>query len=267
MCLRELRILLRHKHRLESEHQHAWIFCITIYMNKTVPINFVTYVAAVLLLTVVADSHTTACPPDSGTDDAKQMQAEFNKSIRPLLEKACGDCHWDSAGEAGINLESEKSLEQFLDASKKWRKAIAQVKSGSMPPEDATPLAAGDKRKLLTWLDKLYNKIDCTNIHPGNVTLRRLNGTEYRNTVRDLTGIDYRAASKFPGDDVGYNFDNIADTLSLPPVLMEKYLDAAEYVSNQTIFDASKPAVDVSVSGANFKATEGSAIILSLIHI
>ena len=100
-----------------------------------------------------------------------------------------------------------------------------------------------DRRKLLKWLDEVFNQLDCTNIHPGNVTLRRLNGTEYRNTVRDLTGVDYASAAKFPGDDVGYSFDNVADTLSLPPLLMEKYLDAAEYVASRIIVDPNKPAM------------------------
>lgn len=60
--------------------------------------------------------------------------------------------------------------------------------------------------------------------NPGSVTLRRLNRSEYRNTVRDLVGIDFEPADDFPGDDVGYGFDNIGDVLTLPPILMEKYL-------------------------------------------
>ncbi len=63
---------------------------------------------------------------------------------------------------------------------------------------------------------------------PGRVTLRRLNRVEYNNTIRDLFGVDFRPADDFPSDDVGYGFDNIGDVLSLPPLLMEKYLAAAE---------------------------------------
>ena len=76
------------------------------------------------------------------------------------------------------------------------------------------------------------NTVDCEGpVSPGRVTLRRLNRHEYRNTIRDLLGVDYAPARDFPADDVGYGFDNIGDVLSLPPLLMEKYLAAAEEIS------------------------------------
>jgi hypothetical protein len=63
---------------------------------------------------------------------------------------------------------------------------------------------------------------------PGRVTLHRLNRAEYDNTVRDLLGDTTRPARDFPSDDHGYGFDNNADVLSLGPLLMEKYSNAAE---------------------------------------
>ena len=56
--------------------------------------------------------------------------------------------------------------------------------------------------------------------NPGARPLARLNRTEYNNTVRDLLGVDFRPADDFPQDDSGYGFDNIADALSMPPVLI-----------------------------------------------
>src|SRR5204862_6936859 len=74
-------------------------------------------------------------------------------------------------------------------------------------------------------------RTDCTGPRdPGRVTIRRLNRAEYNNTIRDLVGVDFKPAADFPTDDVGYGFDNIGDVLSLPPLLMEKYLAAAEKV-------------------------------------
>ena len=60
------------------------------------------------------------------------------------------------------------------------------------------------------------------------MTFRRLNRSEYNNTIRDLVGLELRLADAFPADDVGYGFDNIGDVLSVPPILMEKYLKAAD---------------------------------------
>ncbi len=70
---------------------------------------------------------------------------------------------------------------------------------------------------------------------PGRVTIRRLNRAEYNNTIRDLVGVDFHPADDFPSDDVGYGFDNIGDVLSLPPVLLERYLGAAEKISEEAI--------------------------------
>jgi hypothetical protein len=67
------------------------------------------------------------------------------------------------------------------------------------------------------------------------VVLRRLTKVEYRNTMRDLVGVDFKPAEDFPADDIGYGFDNIGDVLTLPPILMERYLDAAAKVLDKAI--------------------------------
>lgn len=54
--------------------------------------------------------------------------------------------------------------------------------------------------------------------------------------MRDLLGVDLHPADDFPQDDSGYGFDNIGDVLSLSPVLMEKYLVAAEKVARTALF-------------------------------
>ncbi len=71
--------------------------------------------------------------------------------------------------------------------------------------------------------------------------MRRLNRSEYRNTVRDLLLVDYAPTEDFPSDDVGYGFDNIGDVLTLPPLLMERYLAAAEAIAAQAIVDDNPP--------------------------
>ncbi len=73
-------------------------------------------------------------------------------------------------------------------------------------------------------------------MNSGRVTARRLNRIEYDNTVRDLLGVDLHSSDDFPQDDSGYGFDNIGDVLSLSPVLMEKYLTAAEKISRTAVF-------------------------------
>ena len=57
---------------------------------------------------------------------------------------------------------------------------------------------------------------------------RWLNRVEYKNTIRDLIGVDFEPTDNFPSDDIGHGFDNIGDVLTLSPVLMERYLSAAD---------------------------------------
>ena len=102
---------------------------------------------------------------------------------------------------------------------------------GEEQPEDAQRLA------VAAWLERELARIDrVTPPDPGRVTARRLNRVEYNNTVRELLGVNLRPADDFPQDDAGYGFDNIADVLSLSPVLMEKYLSAADAVARTAVF-------------------------------
>ncbi len=114
-----------------------------------------------------------------------------------------------------------------------------------MPPADHEPRpAASEAAALVRWIDQAVFDLDCERMRdPGHVTTRRLNRAEYNNTIRDLLGIPLRPADDFPSDDVGNGFDNMGDVLSLSPLLLEKYLAAAESVSSVALFgiDLNRP--------------------------
>ena len=83
-------------------------------------------------------------------------------------------------------------------------------------------------KALESWLGA--EVFGCTAQEPGQITVRRLNRAEYNNTIRDLVGLDLQPAADFPADDSGYGFDNNGDVLSVPPILVEKYLAASEMI-------------------------------------
>ncbi|MDB4624495.1 DUF1592 domain-containing protein [Rubripirellula sp.] len=169
----------------------------------------------------------------ASADDAKD-ESSFRTQLAPLLRTYCYDCHGSGSE---IELGKYRTAAEIKKERGVWGRAIAQIHLGTMPPEDGEPLEAATRQKLLSLLDKLVNSVDCVNNpNAGKVALRRLNRAEYRNTIRDLTGVDYQASDGFPGDDVGYGFDNIGDVLSMPPLLVEKYLDAAETITGQAIY-------------------------------
>src|SRR5207244_12049644 len=116
------------------------------------------------------------------------------------------------------------------------QRTIQRLRSGAMPPDDAVQPSEQQRRAIVNWIERTIYKFDCDNVaDPGHVTIRRLNRAEYNNTIRDLLGISIRPADDFPSDDVGSGFDNIGDVLSLPPLLMEKYLAAAERIVEEVI--------------------------------
>ena len=166
-------------------------------------------------------------------------QAEFVQDIKPLLERYCFKCHGNKRAKAEVNLEAFGNAPDFFREGRTWEKVISMLHQREMPPEKK-PQPTEDERILLTeFIAAQLAKFDCSNpgvpVNPGRVTLRRLNRSEYNNTVRDLFGVDYRPAADFPNDEVGYGFDNIGDVLSLSPILMEKYLRASEEITAKAI--------------------------------
>src|SRR5713226_1625121 len=162
----------------------------------------------------------------------KEAKEPYSREIQPLFAKYCVQCHGGSKPKAHLALDSYKNEESILKTPEVLDKIQEKIRAREMPPKEK-PQPTGDERKLLTrWIDAKLTKLSQTGSQPdpGRVTIRRLNRVEYNNTIRDLVGIDFHAADDFPSDDVGYGFDNIGDVLSMAPILMEKYLDAAERI-------------------------------------
>lgn len=170
----------------------------------------------------------------------------FATAVAPVVNKYCGKCHGGNEPEAGISFAKYTSEESLLKDRKTWERCFDMISNGSMPPAESPQPTADEKARLLDYLEGALFRIDCSKVmDPGRVTIRRLNRVEYNNTIRDLLGVAVRPADDFPSDDVGYGFDNIGDVLSLPPLLMEKYLDAAEKIAAEAIVvtDPNKPKV------------------------
>ena len=152
-------------------------------------------------------------------------------------------------------------MQQALKSRDDWKSVIEMLEVKAMPIEGYEHQPTEEEReKVIAWLDKAFFHVDCDQVRdPGRVTIRRLNRSEYNNTIRDLVGVDFEPAKDFPSDDVGYGFDNIGDVLSLPPLLMEKYLDAAEKITEAAIIvgDPSERLAQ-RIEGNNLKSKRAS---------
>ena len=162
----------------------------------------------------------------------------FREKLQPFVAEYCKDCHSEEDPQGGINIAAYPTEDSMLkgDGRKAWEKVLAMLEIGAMPPADMDQPSDELRDELVAWLEGRLFNLDCEMIDdPGRVTVQRLNRAEYRNTIRDLLGVDFDPSDDFPADDVGYGFDNIGDVLSLSPLLMEKYLNAAEEITAEAI--------------------------------
>jgi mono/diheme cytochrome c family protein len=163
--------------------------------------------------------------------------AGFDTLVRPFLAENCFTCHGNKKQENSLNLQSFESLTSLVAERDEWEEVIGRLRRGEMPPLEEEQPSEEARAAVVSWLTKELEHIDATTPpDPGRVTARRLNRNEYNNTIKELLGVDTRPADDFPQDDAGYGFDNIADVLSLSPVLMEKYVTAADRVARAALF-------------------------------
>jgi hypothetical protein len=156
----------------------------------------------------------------------------FDRDIHPLLDTYCFECHGAAKQKGELNLESYATEESAKLAVATWRHVQSKLHNLEMPPEKSPQPSVAERQRIIAWIRHLRAS---GAPDPGRVTIRRLNRAEYNNTVRDLVGVDIDPAKDFPSDDVGEGFDNNSDVLSLTPLLLEKYVTAAEAILDKAI--------------------------------
>ncbi len=172
--------------------------------------------------------------------ESEEKLPDFQPDVAPLLQKYCYGCHGAEKQRGGVALHKYRSIEAMQADRGTWTSVIEAIESEAMPPEDQPRPSVEERARMVELLERSLFHLDCEKVRdPGRVTIRRLNRAEYNNTVRDLLAVELTPADDFPSDDVGEGFDNIGDVLSLPPLLMEKYLDAAETLATAAIVDRS----------------------------
>jgi hypothetical protein len=164
---------------------------------------------------------------------AEDTTFDYENDIEPILADQCFGCHGKRRQNGELNLEEMAQVLPLVKNRDKWINVLERVKRREMPPEDSkrTPTKR-DYKDLESWLDQSIHQYDYSHVkNPGYETARRLSHYEYDNTMRDLFGIDIKPGRKFPSDLSGVSgFENSANTLFMQPILMERYIGAAEEV-------------------------------------
>jgi len=185
-------------------------------------------------------------------------EPEFAGIGVPFLARYCVECH------AGEDAPGELSLEPFDDSQsvirerQTFEKVLRVLAAGEMPPEDAPRPSVAEVEAFVEQVRLVWDYADRhAEPDPGRVTMRRLNRTEYRNTIRDLVGVEFDPAMTFPSDDIGHGFDNIGDVLTLSPLLMERYMDAAENIMELAITLVAPPVNERKTRAERTEPTSG----------
>ena len=180
-------------------------------------------------------------PAAAGPQASVSRTPSYAQDAQPLLKKYCYDCHGEGSSRGDVALDGHPTEAARRGDVKLWSAVAENLRADLMPPAGKPRPTVAERNRLIDWIRADVQHVDCRAPDPGRVTLRRLNRTEYTNTVRDLFDLKIDPSEFFPPDDSGYGFDNIGDVLTVSPVLMEKYFDAAERVARALI--AEKPAV------------------------
>lgn len=182
------------------------------------------------------------------------LLTSFRAEMAEILDEYCYDCHGFGTSKGGVVLD-EFSNEADVEDHELWLRVLKNVKGGVMPPAAEYQPEEEERSAMVDWIKTKAFKLDASHPDPGRVRVRRLNRVEYRNTVRDLIGVDYDTAEEFPADDTGHGFDNIADVLTISPMLLEKYLDAAQAIVDEAVPLQPREVETRWLSGAKFAST------------
>lgn len=163
-------------------------------------------------------------------------EPDYDRDVIPVLSKHCLSCHGPRQPMGGLNLARFQDEKAAFGKKEVWKEIWRKVDTRQMPPAGAeSQPTEAERERMVSWIERTLGSLDGKGApDPGRVVIRRLNQLEYRNTVRDLVGIE-PSVDNFPSDDVGYGFDNIGDVLTLPPLLLEKYVSTAQQVLERAI--------------------------------
>lgn len=177
------------------------------------------------------------CPADEPVHAPGPDSAAFTKVVQPFFLKNCQSCHNSRLKVGGLSLEVYTDVSTILQDRSESEKILQKLQAGEMPPK-GSPRPNEAELKLVTgWIETELDRMDrSTKTGSLPVLARRLNRVEYNKTVRDLLDVDIQPADDFPPDDSVYGFDNVAKVLSVSPMLMEKFMVAAEKIARIAVF-------------------------------
>ena len=216
------------------------------------PVRRLRWFVSLCLLAVWGASTPLAAQTAAPADPASEH--------RQVLRRYCVGCHNDRTLTAGITLQSLDLTRIGVDAGETevWEKVVRKLSTRSMPPADRPRPDEATYTALTGWIADRIDAAAAERPDPGRRhAVHRLNRAEYANAIRDLLALDIDEATLLPPDDSGFGFDNIADVLSVSPMLTERYLAASRKLARLAVGDPSlQPTTEVFEVDKNLRQNE-----------
>lgn len=168
--------------------------------------------------------------------------ASAQKLVNQFVDAHCVDCHDKTTKAGGLDLDevSDVAIDRNVEA---WEKVVHKLNSRQMPPKEAKKPTEAEFNGVVALLSSSLDAIAAAKPNPGRTeTFRRLNRTEYQNTIRDLLELDVDVTAMLPADESSHGFDNIT-VADLSPTLLNRYVSAAQKISRLAIGRAPKSPV------------------------
>lgn len=173
---------------------------------------------------------------------AEKAPATHDSAVA-FMQSNCFECHDADTQKGGLRLDTLLPSFDNADIARQWVSVFDKVSSGEMPPKKKERPPEAERVAFLNWVKTGVSTVELARRNAdGRVVLRRLNRSEYENTVRDLLGVDVALKDLLPEDSSSMGFDNVAAALSVSSVLLERYLEAADVALDAAIASGPQPA-------------------------
>lgn len=192
-------------------------------------------IACIVLLCVSSDRAVADA-------DVTQPDLATFKSISGLMRKHCVACHGTDEQEGDVRLDTIDGDIVNGKSVSLWKDVLHRLETGEMPPEDEPQPTDAERDLMARWIrGELRKHITAQLGVPGRVVVRRLSRTEYRNTLRDLLGLDYDVGRELPPDTTYHGFDHVASVQELSRSQLETYLRLARFAIDKAIVTGHRP--------------------------
>jgi len=152
-----------------------------------------------------------------------EQRVAMQEKHRALFKEHCVACHGPEKQKGKFRVDDLPLTITNVEIAEKWQKVLNQMNSGEMPPEDEKQPASAAKAD---FLDDLANVMVAARRSLGDqngvITMRRLNRREYKNTLRELLGVEINVA-ELPPDGGSGGFDTVGSNLFMSANQIEQY--------------------------------------------